>query len=140
MNLLSEALISQHLLFLEHLACKAYFQVYDSLLIYNAALRSAIIDEELLVVYNYSLSLLYIAHEATIEVWVQVILLQVLKSLSLIGISSVMAGFILPYRGYAHHLYRLRSAGLNLNLCVQMINATEEGTSVLNIELVIFEL
>lgn len=72
LNLLSKSLVSQDLLLLKDFLSEADFKFNNGLLVYNALLGSAVVDKELLVVYQNSLSLLHEAHKATEEVRVQI--------------------------------------------------------------------
>ena len=86
-DLFGETLICQHLLLLENLLGEADLHLYDGVLVHDAEFGTAVVQEKLLVVYLKGLSTLHIAHKATEEIWVQIGLADVLKSLILFGAS-----------------------------------------------------
>ena len=73
LNLLCKSLISKHLLLLKHFSCESNLHLYNSLFVNDAAFGSAVVHEELLVVYQNSLAFLHVAHEPAVKVGIQVI-------------------------------------------------------------------
>ena len=84
LKLLSQSLVRQHLLSLEHFSGEAQLHVDDGLLVHQAALGSAVIHKELLVVNQDRLSLFHVANETAEEVGIQVGVFQVLEELGLV--------------------------------------------------------
>jgi len=139
LDLLSESLVSQHLLLLEDFSGEADLKVDDGLLVYDAAFGSAVVYEEFLVINNDSFTFFNVAHEATVEVRMEVVLLQIFESLLLMSVSSFMCSIVFPYGSYPHYLHCLRRRRFNFDLSGLMIDSTEEGPRILDVELVFFE-
>jgi hypothetical protein len=116
MYLFRETLISQDLLLLEYFLGETYFHLNNRLLVNNAALWPAIIQEKFLVVYLKCFSSFDITHESAEKVGVQISLFDLLKSLIFMRVSFIVLGVCIPYGSYSEYLYRSGCARINLDV------------------------
>ena len=100
------------MLLLEDLVGKADLHLYDGLLVHYACLGSAVVDEELLVVYLYRLSTFHIAHEAAEEVVIKVVLFDLVESILFVGTCLFISLVVRPERGNPDGLNMLGSRGI----------------------------
>lgn len=115
------------------------FELDDGLLVNDAGLGPAVIEKELLIVDLEGLATLYVAHETTVEVWVEVGLLNVVEGLLFVSDCPLVWLLLLPDRCNAKNLHRLRCRRIYLDISWSEVHPPEEGTRILHIELVILK-
>jgi len=135
LHFLCKSLICQYLFFLKHFSRKTYLNLNLSLLIYDSIFRLAVVDEELLIIYQYCFSFFDVAHEPTEEIRIQIILFQMIKSNILIWDHLVHSLICLPDRSDSEYLNLLWSWRINLNLAA-IRNFTKEGSWILYIKFI----
>ena len=133
-------MICEYLFLLEDLLSEANFEFDDGLLVNDPILWSAVVDEEFLVVNLYSFASFDIAHESAEKERVQVRLLYLLEGLCLSLVCSLILLISCPNWRNSKNLYWLGGGRVNLDISRVEINAAEERSRVLDIELVLLEL
>lgn len=133
-------MICEYLFLLEDLLSEANFEFDDGLLVNDPILWSAVVDEEFLVVNLYSFASFDVAHEPAEKERVQVRLLYLLKGLCLSLVCSLILLISRPNWRNSKHLHWLGGGRVNLDISRVQVNAAEERSRVLNIELVLLEL